>query len=69
MNKFTIANFNKQFPDDNACLEWLKNYLYPDGIFCKKCGKVTSHSKLLKAPIYSCNRLWLSYTPYGWHYL
>jgi transposase-like protein len=60
MNKFTIANFNKQFPDDNACLEWLKNSLYPDGIFCKQCGMITNHSKLSKAPIYECNRC-------GWH--
>ena len=56
MNKYTIADFNKQFPDENACLEWLKTYRYPNGIFCKVCGKATNHSKLSKKPIYSCNR-------------
>ena len=56
MNKYTIADFNKQFPDDNACLEWLKTCRYPDGIFCKSCGKITNHSKLSKLPVYSCNR-------------
>ena len=56
MNKYTIADFNKQFPDENACLEWLKTYRYPSGIFCKVCGKATNHSKLSKKPIYSCNR-------------
>ena len=56
MNKYTITNFNKQFPDDNACLEWLKTCRYPSGIFCKTCGKTTNHSKLTKKPIYSCNR-------------
>jgi len=56
MEKYTINDFNKQFPDDHACLEWLKKYLYPDGIFCKPCGKVTSHSRLPKLPVYSCNR-------------
>jgi transposase len=56
MNKYTIKDFNKQFPDDNACLEWLKNYQFPDGITCKTCGKVTNHSKLSNVPVYSCNR-------------
>ena len=56
MEKYTINDFNEQFPNDHACLEWLKTYLYPDGIFCKPCGKVTSHSRLPKLPAYSCNR-------------
>jgi transposase len=56
MNKYTIADFNKDFPDDNACLEWLKDNLYPDGIHCKVCDKITPHSKLSNIPVYSCNR-------------
>jgi len=56
MEKYTINDFNKQFPNDTACLEWLKNYLYPNGITCNSCGKVTSHSKLSNLPVYSCNR-------------
>jgi len=56
MKKYTINDFNRQFPNDAACLEWLKNYLYPSGIYCKQCGKITSHSKLSKLPVYSCNR-------------
>jgi len=35
MLPFTVKDFQKQFPDDATCLEWLKNYLYPDGIFCE----------------------------------
>ena len=56
MKKYTIADFNKQFPNDDACLEYLKNMLYPNGILCKSCGRVTPHSKLSKLPVYSCNR-------------
>jgi transposase-like protein len=56
MERYTINDFNNQFPNDVACLEWLKNYLYPSGIICKSCGKVTSHSKLSNLPVYSCNR-------------
>lgn len=54
MNKFTIRDFDKQFPDDAACLEWLKNYLYPDGIECHKCKKVTNHYRVKSRPSYSC---------------
>lgn len=56
MNKYSIKDFEKQFPDDDACLEWIKNYLYPDGIYCKTCEMVTPHSKLSNIPVYSCNR-------------
>ena len=56
MERFTINNFNDQFPDDAACLEWLKNYLYPNGIYCMPCQRITPHSRLTKRMAYSCNR-------------
>src|SRR5262249_34871655 len=45
----------QHFPDDAACLEWLKNYLYPDGIFCNKCQAVTKHHRVKSRPSYSCD--------------
>jgi len=54
MQKFTIRDFDKQFPDDDACLEWLKNYLYPNGIECKNCMKVTGHYRVKSRHSYSC---------------
>lgn len=56
MQKYTIADFNKQFPNDDACLEWLKKYLYPKGVFCKQCSMITPHSRLTQRLAYSCNR-------------
>src|SRR5579859_926687 len=53
--KFTINDFNRMFPDDAACLDWLRNYLYPEGIFCKLCQKVTMHHRDGKRPSYSCD--------------
>jgi transposase len=53
--KFTISHFNNMFPDDAACLEWLKNNLYPDGITCIKCQKVTKHHRVVSRPSYSCD--------------
>ncbi|MHB1459386.1 MAG: IS1595 family transposase, partial [Armatimonadota bacterium] len=56
MKKFTIKQFNERFPDNDACLEWLKNYRYPDGIYCKKCREVTKHHKVASRRSYSCDR-------------
>lgn len=55
MQSFTIKDFENKFPDDDACLEWLKNYLYPEGIFCETCQKVTKHHKVFKRRSYSCD--------------
>jgi transposase len=52
--KYTITDFRGDFPDDDACLEWLKNYLYPDGIFCPNDKKITPHHKLRQRKAYSC---------------
>ncbi len=52
---FTIKQFNEKFPNDNACLEWLKNYLYPNGIFCKNCWQVTKHHRMASRPSYCCD--------------
>lgn len=56
MKKYTTIDFNKDFLNDDACLQWLKNYLYPNGIFCKQCGMVTTHHKVGKRPCYACAR-------------
>jgi len=54
MYKYSISTFNKDFPDDTACLEWLKGHRYPDGIYCEKCGKVTNHYRIKDRTCYSC---------------
>lgn len=52
--KYTRQDLKRDFPNDDACLEWLKEYLYPDGITCKKCGRITPHHKLKRVKAYSC---------------
>ncbi|MDO8616713.1 MAG: IS1595 family transposase [Dehalococcoidia bacterium] len=56
MNKYTIRDFDRDFPDDGACLDWLKDFLYPAGIPCKVCGEVTKHYRVKSRPSYSCSR-------------
>lgn len=55
MQKYTLKDFQAQFPTDDACLEWLKDYLYPDGIFCETCERVTKHHKVASRKSYSCD--------------
>jgi transposase-like protein len=55
MLPYTLKDFQKQFPDDATCLEWLKNRLYPDGIFCDACQAVTKHHRVVSRPSYSCD--------------
>ena len=59
MRRYTIKDFQRDFRDDAACLEWLKNHVYPNGITCenKAClrtGQVTTHYRDTKRPSYSC---------------
>lgn len=56
LQKYTTRDFEKAFPDSDACLEWLKNHLWPNGMECPKCQKVTKHHKLSKRPVYECDR-------------
>lgn len=56
MLKYTIRDFEKQFPSDAACLDWLRDYLYPNGIVCKVCRQITKHHRVLSRRSYSCDR-------------
>jgi len=53
-SRFTLFEFEREFPDDSACLEYLVARVYPDGIACRKCAKVTKHHKINGHPIYKC---------------
>src|SRR2546428_2794151 len=50
----TFYEFDERFPDDAACLEWLVGYLYPDGIYCPTCQRVTKHHRDKNRPSFQC---------------
>jgi transposase len=52
--KYTRRDFERDFPDDDTCLEWLKVRLYPDGIHCPVCDRVTKHHRVASRKSYSC---------------
>src|SRR6202166_577774 len=51
---YSLMEFEREFPDDAACLEWLVKRLYPDGIHCPRCEKITKHHREAKRPSYAC---------------
>ena len=55
MRKFTVKDLDKSFPNDDACLEWIKNHRWPNGIECPKCQGVTKHHKVANRPCYACD--------------
>jgi transposase-like protein len=54
MKHFTFKDFQQKFPDDSACLAWLFNRMYPNGVDCKNCLKVTKHYRSESRPSYCC---------------
>src|SRR5919107_2089851 len=53
-SRYSLMEFMEQFPDDGACLEHLVKRLYPNGIYCPKCERVTKHHRDKKRPSYAC---------------
>jgi predicted DNA-binding transcriptional regulator YafY len=55
MVRLRAADFKKVLPkDEKVCLEWLKDKLYPKGIECQVCNKVTKHHKVSNRHCYVC---------------
>ncbi len=54
--RFTLTDFNTQFLDDSACLDFLKEQKYPSGLVsCVKCGKERKHHRVTGRPAYACD--------------
>jgi transposase len=54
--KYTFKDFERDFPDERACMEWLVEHFFPYGIHCLKCGEVRPHHLLKSRPkVASCD--------------
>jgi transposase len=54
--RYTISDFNRQFPTDDACIEQLKEERFPGGIaFCEKCRQDQKHHRVHGRPVYACD--------------
>lgn len=50
----TMRRFMELFPDEDACLDYLKQRFYPDGSECPKCERVTRFHRIRGRKAYSC---------------
>jgi transposase-like protein len=54
--RFTIMDFNRRFPDDDACLEYLKEKRIPGGVtYCDRCQQERKHHRVTGRPAYACD--------------
>lgn len=54
MKKYSTSDFEKDFPNHDACLDWLFKARWPHGMKCINCNKVTNHYRIEGRPCYSC---------------
>jgi len=48
------SRFLELFPDNDACLDYLKQRFYRDGTECPKCGRITKFHRIRSRGAYSC---------------
>lgn len=53
-SQLTYSRFMAMFPDNDACLDYLKERFFPDGTECPKCGKATKFHRIKSRAAYSC---------------
>jgi transposase len=54
--RFTIEQFNRMFPDDNSCLDWLMAQRYPGYLaHCAYCNLERKFHRVTKRKVYSCD--------------
>src|SRR6202521_544527 len=53
--RLTITDFMKRFPDNDACLEAVKELRFPGGVtYCGKCEQDRKHYRIAGRPVYGC---------------
>src|ERR1700727_1945614 len=62
--RYTIEDFNRQFPTDDACFEHLREQRFPDGMaYCGKCKEQRRHHRVKGRPVYACDECLTQISP------
>ena len=62
--RYTIEDFNRQFPTDDACFEHLREQRFPDGMaFCQTCKGERQHHRVKGRPVYACDECLTQISP------
>lgn len=54
--EFSVRDFFKRFPDDDACLHHIMEVRYGTKHVCRKCGELATFHKLSNRKAYACSR-------------
>jgi transposase len=53
--RYTVADFNAEFANDDACLEYIKEQRWPNGVTeCEKCKSERKHHHVSGRTAYAC---------------
>jgi transposase-like protein len=63
MQKFTIKDFRAAFPDDDACLEWLRNFRWAERFDCPNCQKSAKFYRITTKKVYGCEHCGYQISP------
>ena len=54
--RYTVRDFDKEFPNDDVCLAYLMNQRWPGGVtYCEKCQQERKHYRIKNRTAYSCD--------------
>ena len=54
--RYSMRDFNNDFPDDSACLEYVKESRWPNGVvMCPKCRVERKHYRVGNRTAYACD--------------
>ena len=63
MTKFTLKDFQTMFPDDDSCLEYLRNEWFPEVMTCEGCGKQAKFYRITTRKVYGCEHCGFQFSP------
>jgi len=53
---YTVTDLHREFPNDGACLEYIKEQRWPNGVTkCEKCNIERKHSRVSGRTAYACD--------------
>ena len=53
--KYTVTDFAREFPSEDACLEFVKEQRWPGGVLlCVGCGVERKHWRVTGRTAYAC---------------
>src|SRR5579884_431968 len=62
--KYTVDDFNRDFPNDDACLDAIMEQRFPGHVTtCEKCKVDRKHYRIAGRPVYSCDHCGTQISP------